>query len=84
MYGKYNDFEMEVQEMVKSFYDPRIEEKGKIEGKIDILIKLLTKKFGEVPESYIEKINKLPEDIIDKVNLDILEIKDIREIEKYF
>lgn len=47
MYGKYSNFEMEVQKMVKSFYDPRIEEKGvekgkiegKIEGKMDILLK---------------------------------------------
>jgi hypothetical protein len=37
-----------------------------------------------VPENYIERIKKLSEDILDKVNLDILEINDIKEIEKYF
>ena len=28
MYGKYRDFDLEVESMVKSFYDPRIEERG--------------------------------------------------------
>ncbi|MBC2579193.1 hypothetical protein HGI79_02510 [Clostridium sp. DJ247] len=28
MYGKYTDFDEEVKEMVKSFYDPKVEERG--------------------------------------------------------
>ncbi|KZL88475.1 hypothetical protein [Clostridium magnum] len=43
MYGKYTDFDEEVKETVKSFYDPKVEErgiqkgiqKGKMEGKIE-------------------------------------------------
>lgn len=32
MYGKYRDFDLEVESMVKSFYDPRIAEKGRQKG----------------------------------------------------
>jgi hypothetical protein len=35
MYGKYRYFEEEITEMVKSFYDPRIEEQGIVKGKIE-------------------------------------------------
>jgi len=35
MYGKYRDLDKEVSDMVKSFYDPKVEEKGKEEGKIE-------------------------------------------------
>jgi len=34
MYGKYRDFDLEVESMVKSFYDPRVEERG-IEKGVD-------------------------------------------------
>ena len=33
MYGKYGDIEEEVRFMVKSFYDPKVEEKGRNEGR---------------------------------------------------
>jgi predicted transposase/invertase (TIGR01784 family) len=32
MYGKYTDFDEEVKEMVKSFYDPKVEERGVQKG----------------------------------------------------
>lgn len=32
MYGKYRDFDLEVESMVKSFYDPRVEERGMARG----------------------------------------------------
>ncbi len=33
IYGKYTNIEKEVKVMVKSFYDPKIEEKGRKEGR---------------------------------------------------
>ena len=35
MYGKYGDFEGEMNDMVKTFYDPRVEERGKIKGRLE-------------------------------------------------
>jgi len=60
---------------------------GKLEGikngKIETLIKLLTKKFGKIPEDYQMKLKKLSEDEIDVIIIDIFDIKSISEIEKY-
>lgn len=92
MYGKYSNFEIEVQEMVKSFYDPRIEEKGiekgmekgKIEGKAEMLIKQLIKKFNTIPDDYKNILMKLPEEKLEIIAVEIFNINDIKEIEKYF
>jgi len=96
MYGKYNEFELEVQEMVKSFYDPRIEEKGvekgkkegkiegKVEGKAEMLIKQLIKKFNTIPDDYKKILMKLPEERLETIAIEIFNINDIKEIEKYF
>lgn len=54
------------------------------EGKSETLIRLLTKKFGKVSEEYKAQLRKLAEDTIDIITIDIFEIKDITEIEKYF
>ncbi|MBC2579082.1 hypothetical protein HGI79_01920 [Clostridium sp. DJ247] len=69
MYGKYTDFDEEVKEMVKSFYDPKVEErgiqKGKIEGRIEEKIETATEmiKDGE-PIEKIKKYTKLDENKI--------------------
>ena len=88
MYGKYGDIDEEVREMVKSFYDPKIEEKGRQEGRKEgraqLLLKLLTKKFNEIPEEYKNKIMELPDETIEIIGLEIFDIEDIKEVEKYF
>lgn len=59
-------------------------QKGKIEGKSDILIKQLLKKFKKVPKEYIDKIRTLPIDTIDILALEIFDMDDIKDLEKYF
>ena len=73
MYGKYTDFDEEVKEMVKSFYDPKVEErgvqkgiekgieKGVERGKIEIASEMI--KEGESIEK-IKKYTKLEENKI--------------------
>ena len=64
MYGKYKNFDEEVQDMVKSFYDPKVEEKGrnweeigKEEGKIEE--KKLIAKNMLLDEENVEKVKKI-------------------------
>jgi len=58
-------------------------EEGKAEGKAEILIKQLIKKFTTVPKEYRENIKKLPEETIDVIAIEIFDLKDIKELEKY-
>ena len=59
-------------------------EKGKTEGKTDLLIKMLVKKFKNVPNEYREKIKNLPQDTIEVIGMDIFEMNSINELDKYF
>ena len=59
-------------------------EKGKTEGKTDLLIKMLVKKFKNVPNEYREKIKNLPQDTIEVIGMDIFEMNSINDLEKYF
>ena len=59
-------------------------EKGRTEGKTDLLIKMLVKKFKNVPDEYREKIKNLPEDTIEVIGMDIFEMNSINDLEKYF
>jgi hypothetical protein len=56
----------------------------KAEGKAELVIKLLIKKFKSVPSDYKEKIKKLSAETIDVMATDIFVIKNLEEIEKYF
>jgi predicted transposase YdaD len=57
--------------------------KGKLEGKSEILINQLIKKFKKVPNEYIEKIKTLSPNIIDILALEIFDMQDIKDLEKY-
>jgi predicted transposase/invertase (TIGR01784 family) len=59
-------------------------EKGIEKGKADVLIKLLIKKFGRISDEYEKNIRKLSSDTIEIITLEILDMKDIKELEKYF
>lgn len=54
------------------------------EGKAEMLIKQLNKKFNYIPNQYKEKIKVLPEKIIDNIAIDIFNIEKVEELEKYF
>lgn len=59
-------------------------EKGKEEGKTELLIKMLMKKFKKIPNEYKEKIKTLPEETIELIATDIFELNSIEELERYF
>lgn len=59
-------------------------EKGREEGKSDLLIKLLIKKFKKLPDQYKEKIKLLPEETLEIIATDIFELNSIEELEQYF
>ncbi|GAA0730370.1 DUF4351 domain-containing protein [Clostridium malenominatum] len=57
---------------------------GLKEGKADILIKQLIKKFKAIPEEYKKNIKNLDEATIDVIATDIFDIETLDELEKYF
>ncbi|MEQ8197253.1 MAG: DUF4351 domain-containing protein [Clostridiaceae bacterium] len=59
-------------------------EDGKAEGKAEVLVKLLIKKFKFVPQGYIDKIKTLPEAITENIATDIFDIEKVEELERYF
>jgi len=59
-------------------------EQGIERGKVNILTLLLMKKFNNnVPNKYLEKIKTLNESQIDIITLDIFEMQDVTDLEKY-
>jgi len=74
--------------MTKTLYDPEVEkrgiEKGIAEGKAELLIKLLIKKFKSLPEGYESKIMNLSIDNIDRISMDIFDINSVEKLEEYF
>lgn len=57
--------------------------KGREEGEIILLLKLIKQKFQNIPVEYIEKIRKLDYHKIDQIASHIFEIKTINELENY-
>ncbi len=57
---------------------------GIAEGKAELVIKLLIKKFKNIPNVYKENIRKLSEETIDVIATDIFDIGSLEELEKYF
>ncbi len=86
--------------MTKTLYDPEVEkrgiekgiekgikkgiEKGINKGKAELLIKLLLKKFKNLPAEYEDKVMNLPINAIDKIGMDIFDINSVEELEEYF
>lgn len=62
----------------------KAEKEGIKEGKVEILVKILRKKFGALPQEYENKIRKSSEEVIDRITTDIFDINRIEELEKYF
>lgn len=70
-------------EIGRMIRDEAIKE-GEAEGKAEILIKILMKKFKFIPEEYKNKIKNLDEASIDVIATDIFEIEDLEDLLKYF
>ena len=58
-------------------------EKGKKEGIEKIVYKQLMIKFGKLPEDYKEKLTKLGEEELELVAEKIMEISELKELDKY-
>lgn len=54
------------------------------EGKAELLLKQLTKKFKKIPEEYRVKIKELTDETLEIIGLKIFDMEDIKELEKYF
>lgn len=73
----------------------KLRQEGKLEGKLEgviegeksgkesILWKLILKKFPKVPVNYHEKIKKLDVDKLDILGLEILDMKEISELDRF-
>ena len=76
--------ENEVNRMTKTLFDPEVEKRGIEKGKAELLIKLLLKKFKNLPADYKDKIMNLPINAIDRIGMDIFDIDSVEELEEYF
>ena len=54
------------------------------EGKVELLIKQLIKKFKIIPDQYKEKLKSLSEENIDLIATEIFDMKSIVDLKKYF
>lgn len=57
---------------------------AKKEGKADLLIKLLIKKFKILPDEYRKKIEDMSEEAIEIIGVEIFDMESIEELKKYF
>ena len=83
LYGKYGDYSKidgEVKKMIKTFYDPGLVEKGKIEGTRMILLKLIKKRLGPVSKDIEERINNLELEQLELLAEKIFEITTEEEL----
>ncbi|MBX4262612.1 DUF4351 domain-containing protein [Clostridium estertheticum] len=56
---------------------------GKKEGKTELLITQLKKRFNGLSDYYTDKIRSLPENVIDQIATDIFDLETIEDIKKY-
>ncbi|WP_242954334.1 DUF4351 domain-containing protein [Clostridium oryzae] len=56
---------------------------GKIEGKAELLVNLLIKKFKKLPDEYIKKIKELPVEKMDVIATEIFDLNSVEDLEKY-
>ncbi|MBX4271313.1 DUF4351 domain-containing protein [Clostridium estertheticum] len=56
---------------------------GKKEGKAELLITLLKKRFNGLSDYYTDKIRSLPEGVIDQMATDIFDLENVEDIKKY-
>lgn len=69
--------------MTKTLYDPLVEERGIERGKIELLLKLLNKKFNGLNSYYTENIMNSDEVTLDKISESIFDLKTINDLDQY-
>ena len=79
-----NDVSVEVEFMTLLERDREKIEEGREEGKAEILIKQLSKKFKSLPKEYIDKILGLSGEKLEQIALDIFDLEKIEDLDKYF
>ena len=57
---------------------------GKEEGKAELLIMQLLKRFKKIPEDYQNKIKELSPAALEILATDIFELEKVEDLEKYF
>lgn len=57
---------------------------GKSKGKVELILKLLKKKFENLSKTYEDKLLKASEETIDKIAEDIFDIEKIEDLDTYF
>lgn len=62
----------------------KLADESRMEGKLKILIKQLTKKFKELPEKYINSLSQCTDKTLDKIAEDIFDINSLEDLDKYF
>lgn len=65
-----------------NLYEEGIED-GIEKGQHLLLIKLLNKKFGKISDKYLEKLEDLENKYIINITLDIFDIENIEDLDKY-
>ncbi|MGL5149831.1 MAG: Rpn family recombination-promoting nuclease/putative transposase [Clostridium sp.] len=58
-------------------------ENGERKGELNMLLRVLHKKFKDLPQSYVKKINKASSDTITQIGEDIFDIINIEDLDKY-
>ncbi|MGL4335295.1 MAG: DUF4351 domain-containing protein [Turicibacter sp.] len=70
--------ELSMAGFIKEVYN-----EGKIEGRTETIVKLLTIKFKDVPTVYIQKINQVPTPVLEEIENHLFELDKIEDLEKY-
>ena len=60
-----------------------VKKEGIEQGKSELLIKQLIKKFKELPDDYINKLKSLPEEAIDDIGTEIFDMECLEDLNKY-
>jgi len=58
-------------------------EKGMEKGKEELIWKLITKKFPKIPYDYYEKVKGLRADQLDILGLELMDMKDPQELDRF-
>ena len=76
----------DVDEMVanNAFMIEEMKAKAEKEGKAELLIKQLIRKFKELPDEYKKILRTLSEKTIDEIGIQIFDMESIEELKKYF
>lgn len=79
-----NSEKVQVEYMTLLERDREKIEEGIEIGKSELLIKMLIKKFKNLPELYAEKIKELQEDKLEEIGMDIFDMNSVEDLNKYF